>query len=332
MKSSPKHLFLVLASILPACSTGLHLEKPLPARLTYGQTPSLGEYQVHVGDRLLVEYSRKWEPVREYTLGIGDRIQIKAHNIPGDDNLDLDTFVAPDGTIRYHIVGQVYLQGQSLAKADELITARLKKSIPGAEVDVFLTEADYRTEQFIQLLLQSPTGSTRELTVNQNGRISVPGVGAIDVVGRTLEELENDINSRLKSQSLESLAVSLNTTFVATSTFTVIGEVQKPGTYPMHGQVSLVEALATAGWETPIADMERVVVLTSDEDGNVVGRLYNVEDSLLHGGSMPMVRLTPQDTVLVVRSGIGNANRFIEQYVRNMLPLNLGAGFRLNGN
>ncbi len=305
------------------------MDEPLPARLVYGQTPSMGEYKVHMGDRLLVEFSRKWDRVAEYTLGIGDRFQIKAHNVPSGIDLDLETFVAPDGTISYHNSGQIKVMGLSLSKIDVILTSKLKETYPEVEVDIFLTEADYRTEQFIQLLLQNPTGSTRELTVNQNGRISVPGVGAMDVIGRTLEELETLINGKLAAQGLGSLAVSLNSTFVATSTFAVVGEVQKPGTYPMNGHVTLVEALATAGWETPIADMERVVVLTRDDTGDVIGRLYNVKETLERGGSLQNVRLTPQDTVLVVRSGIGNANRFVEQYVRNMLPLNLGAGFRL---
>ncbi|MCH2112047.1 MAG: polysaccharide biosynthesis/export family protein [Planctomycetes bacterium] len=317
------------AALLAGCASNFHLEEPLPSNLNFGSTPPLGEYRIAVGDQLLVEFARNWQDVAIYRLGIGDGLQIRVHELPANIQLDLDTAVNPDGSIHFHRMGRIQAEGKSLEELREVITAGVRETYSEAVVDLFLSESDYRTEKFISLLLQNPTGSTRELTVNQNGRISVPGVGAMQVRGRTLEEAEADINASLRTQGLHSLSVSLNSTFIAENKYTVVGEVTKPGTFQIKGQVSLIEALASAGWETDYADMEKVAVLSIDANGGVLGRLYDVKNAMLHGSALQQVHLLPKDTVLVLRTGIGNANRYMEQWVREMMPINFGAGYRI---
>ncbi len=299
---------------------------PAPTRVTT-------EYRVSRSDVLLLEFSREWPEIEVYKLGIGDKIQILIQEAPLEADLDLELVVAPDGSITYPKLGTIKVAGRTPADLKQEMQAAFVEIFPGATLDVILLQADARTDQFVSLLLQNPSGSTRELTVSLSGQISVPGVGQVEVLGRTLAEAEEDINALLHKK-IPTLSVSLNSISIPSLNFTVVGEVIKPGTFPILGNITLVEALATAGWASEYADFQHIVVISRAgdrlQDGLVDWRVYDVETFLEHGHSLAGIQLRPRDVVLVPHTGIRDVNRFVAQYIQRNMPVNLGAGFRIN--
>jgi protein involved in polysaccharide export with SLBB domain len=317
-------LALLLLVAAPGCASVVTLNEPYEAPPA---TPLPAPYRVSPGDRLSLEFSRVFNPVSDYRLGINDRLSV---HVQKRDDLQLDTKVAPDGTIAFHFVPRFKAAGLTIDEVRQVIQDGLSSSgMDKATVDVFLIEGDTLTEAFIQMLLQSPTGSMRELVVNRSGAVSIPGVGPVTVSGQTVEEVEASLNRTLQ-EMMPSLQVIVNTVFNASATFTVVGEVLKPGTFTMTGDISLVEAVATAGWETEYGDLSRVLLMSRAEDEVIEASLYDVDEALAHGDPLPLVRVRPRDVIVILRTGVGNSNRAIEQYIRRNLPINIGASYRLN--
>lgn len=323
MRSSPLFPCLGLAFLL-ACATPLDLEESWEAPAPTAPAPP---YRIQPGDRLQVEYCRAFPPVDSYVLGVGDQLQIQVHQ---HEELALTTTVAPDGTISFHRVGSLAAAGRSIEELRDALEAGLAAYFPEPEVSVFLLQSDVRTERFVDMLLRHPNGATREVRVDADGHVSLPGVGSVTVAGASLLEAESRINERLR-RNLPSLQVVLNSLSSVQNVFSIMGEVEKPGVYPMPGETTLVEALAQAGGETEYADLERVVVM-SRGDGVVEARLYDVAGALEHGNPLPQVVLHPRDTILVLRTGIGNVNEAIDLFIRRNLPIQVGTGvvYRLN--
>ena len=316
-------LGLVLAWLPAACATSFSLDEPYEAPLA---TPTPGPYRIGKGDKLNIEYTRRFVPVEEYRLMPGDQVDVQIRNRP---DVSRQVTVAPDGTITVPMLGRLTVSGLTITELQDIVVEGFSPTVPDPEVSVFLMRGNVLTESFVEMLLLSPTGSVRELSVSEGGRISLPGVGSVQVSGLTLDEAEQQINSRLQNANPD-LRVLVNSVKNTRNNFTVVGEVMKPGVFPMDGDVTLVEALATAGWATEYADLEQVVVMSRPDAENIVhASIYDLEEGLTHGNPLSMVRVQQQDTVLVPRTGVGNMNRFIEQYFLKNYPVRFGVNYRL---
>ena len=99
-----------------------------------------------------------------------------------------------------------------------------------------------------------------EVTVGENGSITVPLVGTIKVVNLNSVQLQTLVASRLKEGGyLQDPGVSVQIRQVRSQMVSVLGEVQRPGRFPMQGRMTALEAIATAGGLTERA--ERAVLL-----------------------------------------------------------------------
>ncbi|MFN0241783.1 MAG: polysaccharide biosynthesis/export family protein [Planctomycetota bacterium] len=279
------------------------------------------------GDSLTVEYSRSTPEIATYRLGVGDQLDVDVFRHP---ELALSTSVAPDGTIAFHQVGTLTAAGSTVEDLRERLTQALAPLYPDPSVSIFLKQSDTRTARFLELLLSHPTGALREVKLAADGRVSLPGIGAVELAGRTTAEAEALLNEKL-SAAMASLAVYVTPKHQAGAVFSVLGEVLKPGRYVLDADCSLVEALAMAGGGTPVADLERIVVMGFPAPNEPArAHVYDMKDALDHGQAMAGVLIRPRDTVLVMRSGIGDINAAIDLYIRRNLPFNVNLTYRLD--
>ena len=72
-----------------------------------------------------------------YTIGPGDVLEISVWQ---DERLNKKIVVPPDGVISYPLIGDINVDGLTVANLREIITQRLKKYIPDAIVTVMLVE------------------------------------------------------------------------------------------------------------------------------------------------------------------------------------------------
>ena len=100
---------------------------------------------------------------------------------------------------------------------------------------------------------------SRRYNVDTDGTIDFPFIGRTKAGGLTLRELEDALARRLASGFLVNPQVGVEIAEYRSKAVFIVGEVRAPGSYPVKGNMSLVEALALAG-PTSAASSEVVVV------------------------------------------------------------------------
>ena len=104
---------------------------------------------------------------------------------------------------------------------------------------------------------------TRDVTVRLDGKITVPLLGDVDAVGRTPHELGTEIGKNL-GRFLTTSSVTVGVARASSARFYVLGQVAKPGDYPFHGRINVLQALALAGGCKEYAKTDDILVIRQD--------------------------------------------------------------------
>ncbi|MEM7302111.1 MAG: polysaccharide biosynthesis/export family protein [Pseudomonadota bacterium] len=100
----------------------------------------------------------------------------------------------------------------------------------------------------------------RTSRVDASGRISLPLIGQVQAKGKTLPELESEIERRYGSNYLQNPEVTVFLKESSGQRVTVDGQVRRPGIYPVTSTETLVRVIAKAGGFQEIADESKVYV------------------------------------------------------------------------
>jgi polysaccharide export outer membrane protein len=151
---------------------------------------------------------------------------------------------------------------------------------------------------------------SKRYTVAADGTIDFPFIGRTKAGGLTLRELEDALAGRLAAGFLVNPQVGADIAEYRSKAVFIVGEVRAPGSYPVKGNMNLVEALALAG-PTAAASSEVVIVHPdpNHKDGGPVlpdaaGTLsVRVNIKELQGGKMSQnVQLQDGDTIFVPKA------------------------------
>lgn len=95
-----------------------------------------------------------------------------------------------------------------------------------------------------------------------DGTASFALIGPVQIGGRTISDSLELIKARYRDGYLKNPQVSLTVRSYAKKLFTILGQVQKPGSYDMQGtnQITLLQAIGMAGGYTRIADPSNVTI------------------------------------------------------------------------
>lgn len=98
--------------------------------------------------------------------------------------------------------------------------------------------------------------------VSTDGTISIPLIGSVRIGGRTSDEAAQYLRERFMKGYLVNPQVNVSVVELAQRRFTVLGQVQKGGTFdfPDQGSVDVLQAIGMAGGYTRIADPGKVTV------------------------------------------------------------------------
>jgi polysaccharide export outer membrane protein len=98
----------------------------------------------------------------------------------------------------------------------------------------------------LSISIYGEEGSARIVPVDPSGRISFSLVNPVQAAGRTIDELSADLQEKI-SRELKHGIVSVTPVHFGSQTFTVLGLVQKPGTYPIEGRMLIMDAIGRVG-------------------------------------------------------------------------------------
>ena len=105
---------------------------------------------------------------------------------------------------------------------------------------------------------------SRTVLVRLDGKISLPLLGEVQAGGLTPEQLAVGLTASL-SEYMTAPNVVVSVSAVNSKKYFVIGEVQKPGSYPLVLPTTVLQALAMAGGFKEYADTKNVQILRKTE-------------------------------------------------------------------
>jgi polysaccharide biosynthesis/export protein len=142
-------------------------------------------------------------------------------------------------------------------------------------------ESDPRSQEFVvgpgdnlRIHVWRDQELTTEQRVRLDGAITVPLVGDIRAVGRSANQIRDEIQSKLAAfMKSETAKVTVIIADVQSYYFTVSGNVERPQMYRATSYVTVLEALTMAGEPNRFADLGRVVILRRDPANGGVKRI-----------------------------------------------------------
>jgi len=137
---------------------------------------------------------------------------------------------------------------------------------------------------------------------------------------RSLVEVEGALSRAYATQLLRP-QIEVSVKQAAPLKVFVGGEVKNPGVYDMPGDINALQGVLLGGGFTPIAKREQVVVIRRGPDGRPMMRTVDLRAAIYRPGGGDAVPLRRFDIVYVPRSSIGEVDTFVDQYLRQTLPI-----------
>jgi polysaccharide biosynthesis/export protein len=139
---------------------------------------------------------------------------------------------------------------------------------------------------------------SRVLPVRPDGMITLPLIGEIKAVGLTPIQLQEQISTLLK-KFMADPQVTVIVSEVHSLTFDVVGQVLRPGYYPLTRHMTVLDAIALSGGFQPFAKQKKVYVLRTSADGKQVRLQFNYKDVIKGKRPDQNIDLQPRDTVVI---------------------------------
>lgn len=172
---------------------------------------------------------------------------------------------------------------------------------PAMEKSSLIVTTDYfiGPEDVLEITVWKSPDLSKIVQVRPDGRISLPLIGDVTAVGHTSVQLTEAISNRLKAY-VENPAVSIVVKEVNSYAIFVLGEVSKPGRYPLKSKTTLLQAVTLASGFTPVASRNKIVIFRFPKDGEPLIKIKaSFDDIVLRDGTDQNIELKPGDTIVV---------------------------------
>lgn len=135
----------------------------------------------------------------------------------------------------------------------------------------------------IRVLVYNEPQLGGDFSVSGDGELSLPLIGNVQVAGKTLEKVSQEVQARFANGYLRDPRISMEVQTYRP--FFILGEVRSPGQYPYLSGLTAMNAIATAQGYTPRAGKKTVLIRR-------FGEQYEQEYMLT-----PNLRILPGDTI-----------------------------------
>ena len=127
--------------------------------------------------------------------------------------------------------------------------------------------------------------------VDSSGAILLPYVGKIQVAGKNLESITNDVGAALKNYIADAaVTVKMINNYVS-----LLGEVNRPGKYPIYkDRLNIFQALAMAGDLGDYSNRQVVQIIRQTSGGNLIKEFSLTDRSIM---SSEFYYVMPNDVI-----------------------------------
>jgi polysaccharide export outer membrane protein len=138
----------------------------------------------------------------------------------------------------------------------------------------------------LKILVYGAEDVSGEFAVADSGLVAAPLIGQTKAQGLTVAQLEDSLREKLSQGYLRNPRVSVDV--LSYRPFSILGEVQHPGTFPYSSGATVLSAIAQAGGYTYRANEDFVVVDRKTSDGKTI-----------RGRATATSRIQPDDIIRV---------------------------------
>jgi polysaccharide export outer membrane protein len=162
----------------------------------------------------------------------------------------------------------------------------------------------------LQVTVFGAADYVHEVRVADDGTVTLPLVGQVHVAGLTPRDLAADLQVRFSQGGyFNNPQVGVFVREYATQGVSVLGEVQRPGVYPLFGARTLFDVLSAAQGTTQNAgDMVYITHRGQPQEPEIVKLRYDAK-----GAAQSNVPVLPGDTIIVQKAGmvyvVGNVQK-----------------------
>ena len=139
---------------------------------------------------------------------------------------------------------------------------------------------------------------SRSIPVRSDGRISLPLVGEVQAAGRTPLQLEQDISTKLQSYIAQP-EVTVMVQEIHSQKFNILGQVTKPGSYPLEAATTVLDAIAAAGGFRDFANKKGIYILRQNSGGGQSRIAFDYKKVIKGKNAQQNIALQPRDTIVV---------------------------------
>ena len=215
----------------------------------------------------------------DYQMGTGDVLRITVY---GQPDLTTEARIGGSGSITFPLIGDVKLVGSTPSQGETEIARRLKKGGFILDPNVNLNVVQYRSQQISVLgRVNRPGQHTLEKVSRVSdalalaGGIIIDGADTITLVrereGKT-EYRDIDVVALFKTGGETSNELVVDGDIINVSRqpmFYIYGEVQRPGSFRLEQNMSLVQALSLGGGLTQRGTQRGIKILRRDANGEM---------------------------------------------------------------
>lgn len=228
----------------------------------------------------------------DYPLGAGDTIRVQVFQNP---DLTLETRVSENGSISYPLIGSVSLGGLSLAAAEKKVADALQQGGFLKQPQVTIVLIQIRGNQVAVLgqvnrpgrfPLETVNTRLSDMLANAGGATAMGDDAAIVTGVRDGKPFRKliDIPSIFLAENLQDDIVLQggDTIYVHRApVFYIYGEAQRPGSFRIERDMTIMQALAQGGGPTVRGSEDRLRLHRKAADGTIVQTIPRLTDPVL---------------------------------------------------
>ncbi len=198
--------------------------------------------------------------------------------------------------LRFLAFAIIFLLGVA-ARAADLSSTNINAK-PTAKAEVINTR-HLQPNDMLQVSVYQQPDLTANVTVDDRGMVMLPLLGAVNLGGQTLEQATIQVQNLYDKDYLVDPKVTIQVGQMAVLRFTILGQVQRPGSYefPPNEKLNLMEGIAMGGGFTRLAAPSKV---TLQRNVNGVLKVYYLDaDAMARDQQNNPFQLQPGDTITV---------------------------------
>jgi polysaccharide export outer membrane protein len=156
------------------------------------------------------------------------------------------------------------------------------------------------------------------LTVRPDGKISLQLIDELQAAGLKPSELD-DVLTKKYSYELKKPSITVIVKSFSGQRIYVGGEVNRQGLMTISSNMTPLQAVLNAGGFKETASPGNAIVIRKGPGNKPVPIAMNLEDAMKGKAGTADFLLKPDDIVFVPKTAIAKANKFVNQYIENLL-------------